>query len=169
MEQNTTDTAYRYVAGNEESYNRLAAYAMTLVANVYAYPGQMTIIIDGSAAREAGEYIDDMGLDFHISPVEVDSDNLEDVIAAETADPGTLCSVIGRLLAEKEKMTAEYDKGCLESAQEQIRLRNALKQTETDRDMYKRWYEEASARTERIENQCKAISVLMDSISHADR
>ena len=55
-------TIYQYKANDESSYGTLAYHAAALSANVSLFPGRLTLNIDGSAAKEVGQFIDDNGL-----------------------------------------------------------------------------------------------------------
>ncbi len=88
------NTSYRYSANNAGSYNELAAYALGLTVNVSLYPRDLTIVIDGEAVNVIGKYIDGQGLDFHISPIEIDADNLDEIANDKLTDPGTLRKAI---------------------------------------------------------------------------
>lgn len=52
MDQNT---AYQYKALNEDSYNSLAAFAVSTPATVTLHPGLLTIVITGDDANEVGK------------------------------------------------------------------------------------------------------------------
>lgn len=150
-------TSNQYKALNEASYNSLAAYASTIPATVTLHPGFLTIVISEDATKEVSEFIDDNGLDFRISQIEVDDDNLLDVIDSETTDADTLRKIIYRMMGEKQSMIETHE-GVLESI---------TKQYESAKDnceIYQRWYSETSAKADRVESQVKAIAVLVNSI-----
>lgn len=151
------DTPYQYKALNETSYNSLAAYASTISATVTLHPGLLTIVVSENAAKEIGQFIDDNGLDFHINQIEVNDDNLRDVIDNATTDADTLRKIIYQLMGDKRAM-AEAHKSILD---------DITKQCDTakhDRDMYQRWYCEATEKADRVKSQVKAIAVLVNSI-----
>lgn len=154
-------TSYQYKAINEASYNSLAAYASTIPATVTLHPGFLTIVISEDATKEVGEFIDDNGLDFRISQIEVDDDNLRDVIDSETTDANTLRKIIYQLLEEKRAM-AETHKSVLDDITKQC---DSAKE---NRDMYQKWYYETKQGADRVKSQVKAIAVLVNSIFPED-
>lgn len=154
-------TSNQYKALNEASYNSLAAYASTIPATVTLHPGFLTIVISEDATKEVGEFIDDNGLDFRISQIEVDDDNLRDVIDSETTDADTLRKIIYRMMEEKRAM-AETHKSVLEDITKQ---RDSAKE---NRDMYQKWYYETKQGADRVKSQVKAIAVLVNSIFPED-
>lgn len=154
-------TSYQYKAINEASYNSLAAYASTIPATVTLHPGFLTIVISEDAAKEVGEFIDDNGLDFRISLIEVDDDNLRDVIDSETTDANTLRKIIYQLLEEKRAMT-ETHKSVLDDITKQCDL------AKENRDMYQKWYYETKQGADRVKSQVKAIAALVNSIFPED-
>ena len=154
-------TSNQYKALNEASYNSLAAYASTIPATVTLHPGFLTIVISEDATKEVGEFIDDNGLDFHISQIEVDDDNLRDVIDSETTDANTLRKIIYQLFDEKRAM-AETHKSVLDDITKQC---DSAKE---NRDMYQKWYYETKQGADRVKSQVKAIAVLVNSIFPED-
>ena len=146
-------TSNQYKALNEASYNSLAAYASTIPATVTLHPGFLTIVISEDATKEVGQFIDDNGLDFRISQIEVDDDNLRDVIDSETTDANTLRKIIYWMMEEKRAM-AETHKSVLEDITKQ---RDSAKE---NRDMYQKWYYETKQGADRVKSQVKAIAVL---------
>jgi len=154
-------TSNQYKALNEASYNSLAAYASTIPATVTLHPGFLTIVISEDATKKVGEFIDDNGLDFRISQIEVDDDNLRDVIDSETTDANTLRKIIYQLLEEKRAM-AETHKSVLDDITKQC---DSAKE---NRDMYQKWYYETKQGADRVKSQVKAIAVLVNSIFPED-
>lgn len=150
-------TAYQYKAINDVSYNALAAYVTNIVANVSLFPEKQTIVVEGKSAYNVGKFIDDQGLDFHINPIEVHDENLGEVINNETTDPGTLRSIIIRLLEDKAHTAERHDSVISEITRDRDIARK-------DRDMYMRWYTESNQQADRVKGQIQAISVLIDSI-----
>lgn len=154
-------TSNQYKALNEASYNSLAAYASTIPATVTLHPGFLTIVISEDATKEVGEFIDDNGLDFRISQIEVDDDNLRDVIDSETTDANTLRKIIYQLLDEKRAM-AETHKSVLDDITKQC------DSAKKDRDLFQEWYRESAQGADRVKSQVKAIAVLVNSIFPED-
>lgn len=151
------NTPYQYKALNKDSYNSLAAYAITIPATVTLHPGLLTIVISENAAKKVGQFIDDNGLDFHINQIEVDDDNLQDVINNESTDADTLRKIIYLVMGEKKAM-AEAHKSILDD------ITKECESAKKNRDMYQQWYYETSGKADRVKSQVKAIAVLMDSI-----
>lgn len=158
MEQTTP---YRYEAKNDGSYNELAAYVTQLMGNVSLFPELLTIVIDGRFANDVGKFIDKEGLDFFISPIEVDDNNIQDLINTAAVDADTLRKIIYRIMEEKKAM-AEANKSVLDDITKQCDF------AKKDRDMYQRWYHETSEKADRVKSQVKAIAVLIDSIFPKD-
>lgn len=154
-------TSNQYKALNEASYNSLAAYASTIPATVTLHPGFLTIVISEDATKEVGEFIDDNGLDFRISQIEVDDDNLRDVIDSETTDANTLRKIIYRMMEEKRAM-AETHKSVLDDITKQC------DSAKKDRDLFQKWYHESAQGADRVKSQVKAIAVLVNSIFPED-
>lgn len=142
MDQNT---AYQYKAINEDSYNSLAAYAVTTHATVTLHPGLLTIVISSNATNEVGEFIDSEGLDFHINPIEVHDENLGEVIDNETTDADTLRKIIYRMMGQREAMEEQH-KSILEDITKQ---RDSAKE---NRDMYQKWYYETRQGADRVKS-----------------
>lgn len=154
MNQNTP---YRYSANNAGSYNELAAYALGLSVNVSLYPRELTIVIDGEAANAIGEYIDEQGLDFHISPIEIDADNLDEIANDKLTDPGTLRKAIELLRNQIRDM---YEG----RAKIDAYYRNQQNALKADRDHYAKKWEDAYKSNMRVRSQIKAIAALMSAI-----
>lgn len=154
MDQNT---AYQYKALNEDSYNSLAAFAVSTPATVTLHPGLLTIVITGDDANEVGKFIDSEGLDFHINPIEFHDETLGAVIDCETTDAGTLRKIIYRMMGERSAME-EHHNGVLAEITAQ---RDSAKK---DRDMYMRWYSDSTNREDRVKGQVRAIALLLNEI-----
>lgn len=150
-------TAIQYNALDEDSYNSLAAYAITTPATVCLHPELDTIVISDSVSDEIGKFIDREGLDFNISPVEFSSENLKEVVDNPITDADTLRNIIYTLLREKEDM-AEAHRDAISDI---IRQKDVA---ENDRDRYKDWFYESNNKENRIKEQVKAIAVLINSI-----
>lgn len=158
MDQNT---AYQYKALNEDSYNSLAAFAVSTPATVTLHPGLLTIVITGDDANEVGKFIDSEGLDFHINPIEFHDETLGAVIDCETTDANTLRKIIYQLLEEKRAM-AETHKSVLDDITKQC------DSAKKDRDLFQKWYHESAQGADRVKSQVKAIAVLVNSIFPED-
>lgn len=154
MEHNTS---IRYQALNEDSYNSLAAYAITTPATVSLFPELHIIVISESASKEIGEFIDNEGLSFHINPIEVSDENFGAVIDNPTTDSATLRNILYRILQDKSKMASAHQDALAEITKQK-------EATAKDLDMYKKWYYESYGRESRIKEQVNAIAVLMNSI-----
>lgn len=154
MNQNTP---YRYSANNAGSYNELAAYALGLSVNVSLYPRDLTIVIDGEAANAIGKYIDGQGLDFHISPIEIDADNLDEIANDKLTDPSTLRKAIELLRNQIKDMNEGL-------AKIDTYYRNQQDALKADRDHYANKRKDAYKVNMRVRGQIKAIAALMSAI-----
>lgn len=150
-------TSYRYKAIDEDSYNSLAAYAITLPATVTLHPGFQTIVISENATQEVGEFIDSEGLSFHIAPIEVDEDNFGDLIDDPVTDPDTLRVIINQLVQDKAKMAAAHR----DALAEITRQKDAAKK---EADLYQRCFSETNSNANRVREQVEAIAVLINAI-----
>lgn len=146
------ETAYRYKALNGESYRTLAAFAATLEATVTLYPALRTIVISGEGVAEAGKFVDDKGLDFHIDPIEDD-----DAVDNETTDAATLRRILYRVLADRKKDEIRRDSIIADITAQRD-------EAEKGRDFYCRRWNEANTRQCRIREQVQAIGVMINSI-----
>lgn len=154
MELNAT---YQYQALNEDSYNSLAAYATTIPATVSLHPDLLTIVISENAAMEVGQFIDDNGLSFHISQIEVCDDNLRDVINCKTTDADTLRRIANALINRMEEMGEHHNDILAETIKERDRAREAG-------EMQYKWHKETAEKLDRVKSQIKAIETLIHSI-----
>lgn len=153
-------TIYQYKANNESSYGTLAYYAAALPANVSLFPGSLTLNIDGSAAKEVGQFIDDNGLSFHITPIEQDGENIDSLVADDTTDASVLREII-RGMDEKINMHKESS----EAMQRRLQAcETNLREARGNAESYREWYAESQAETDRIKRQIQAISLLFRSI-----
>ena len=151
------NTPYQYKAMNEDSYNSLAAYAVTTPATVTLHPGLLTIVISGDAANEVGQFIDSEGLDFHINPIEVHDENLGEVIDNETTDADTLRKIIYRLMGQREAMEEQHNNILADITAQRD-------DAQKSRDNYSKWLSEEAAYSNRVKSQVQAIAVLINSI-----
>lgn len=157
-------TIYQYKANNESSYGTLAYYATSLPVNVSLSPGSLTLNIDGSAAKEVGQFIDDNGLSFHITPIEQDGENIDSLVADERTDASVLREII-RGLDEKIKVQEDMHKESSEAMQRRLQAcETNLREARGNAESYREWYAESQAETDRIKRQIQAISLLFRSI-----
>lgn len=156
-------TSYKYVALGSSDYITLASYLIeTKGAIVTLNPTANIIVVAPTpecpdVINEIGKYIDEEALSFQTSPIEIDSDNESLLIEDYSTDGNTLRQILSGTIAYYEDIKKSYDIRC-ETAE------NALAQARKDKDMYSRWYSEASSSSNRIKEQVKAISVLLSSI-----
>lgn len=151
------NTAYQYKALDKESYNCLADYATTIPATVTLHPDINTIVISENASEKVGEFIDNEGLSFHIHPIEVDDENLNDVIENETTDADTLRKIIYRMMGEKEAMMESHKTILADITAQRDK---ALKRGDT----YSQMWKETSAHNSRVKSQVQAIAALVSAI-----
>ncbi len=174
-------TTYKYKANNEESYNTLAEYALTLPVAVSLFPAQLTIAIPEDAAGEVGKHIDENALDFIITPRNIETDDPDDLIEDPTSDTFILreiCELVGKRF--KESMT---DKGCeLEERDRHFKalcrlgeLKGRIKELEEevaevseDKRHYFDRYFELKAVHERFTAQVRALKGMMGAILPED-
>lgn len=149
--------SYRYAALSEDSYNSLAAFASTIPAQVTLFPALHIIVVADDGVAEVGKFIDDNALDFRISPIELDEDNLTEVVECEATDPYTLREIISHMKAERASMMQAH-----EAVVADIKRQRDMAKSRCDR--YSRWWGEASARNGRVKAQVEAIAALISSI-----
>jgi len=144
--------SYSYKAKNKQSYRSLATFAANLDdVTVTFHPKWMTIVITENAANEVGEYIDNHGLDFHISYIDVDTEDIDDTaIYDSTTDAESLRQIIFTVLKRSD---AAFDS-----------LRKELQETKRNLELYKDWHKEDNKESDRVKAQIKAIAVLINTI-----
>lgn len=154
MDQNT---AYQYKALNEDSYNSLAAFAVSTPATVTLHPRLLTIVITGDATNEIAEFVVSEGLDFHVNTIEFNDETLGDVIDCETTDGGTLRKIIYRMMAQRSAMEDRHKSILADITAQRDEAQNS-------RDNYSRWYSEEVSNGNRVKSQIQAIAVLVNAI-----
>lgn len=157
MEQNASIC---YHALNKESYDSLAAYVVTTPATVTLHPSIHAIVISDNAAKEIGGFIDDEGLDFHIHPIEVEDCHLYELVDNETTDAATLRKIIHRMRENEGK-----HKNILTELQESNRkLKQERDDCKNDYLQYQELFRDKASQYNRVKDQVKAISVLVNAI-----
>lgn len=159
MEQNNS---YRYEAKNVGSYNELAVYATQLRGNVSLFPELNTIVVDGRFANDVGKFIDKEGLDFFISPIEIEDDELINLVNTEAIDTETLRRVTCRIIALSNRAAEKQDNIIAE-------ITAADESVKKDRDFYRELYLKYANKNDRIKKQVQALAVLVDSIFPKDK
>lgn len=157
MEQNSS---IQYNALNKESYDSLAAYVVTIPATVTLHPSVHTIVIPDNAAKEVGQFIDDEGLDFHIHPTEVDDEHLCELIDNETTDAATLRKIIHRMRENDVK----YKNILTELQESNSELKQERDDCKNDYHQYQELFRDKASQYNRVKDQVKAISVLVNAI-----
>lgn len=150
-------TTYKYVANNKDSYNSLAAYAVTLPVTVTLFPQYNTIAISEDAANEVGKFIDGEALDFTIKVAQTEVDDTEDLLDDPTTDSSILREIAESFQADKTALSVQ-------TKQFQADLD---KVTETKNNYYRYWTD-ADKKYDRIKGQVEAIAVLVSSIFPKD-
>lgn len=150
-------TSYRYAALSDDSYDSLAAFASTIPAQVTLFPALHIIVVANDGVTEVGKFIDDNALDVHIEPIELDEDNLNKVVECEATDPYTLREIISYMKAERASMMQAH-----EAVEADFKRQRDMAKSRCDR--YSRWFNEASARNDRVKAQVEAIAALISSI-----
>lgn len=149
--------SYRYAALSEDSYDSLAAFASTIPAQVTLFPALHIIVVADDGVAEVGKFINDNALDFQISPIELDEDNLMATVECEATDPYTLREIISCMKAERASMMQAH-----EAVVADLKRQRDVAKSRCDR--YSRWWSEASARNGRVKAQVEAIAALINSI-----
>ena len=149
--------SYRYAALSEDSYNSLAAFASTIPAQVTLFPALHIIVVAKDGVVEIGKFIDDNALDFQIGPIEIDADNLMATVECEATDPYTLREIISYMKSERASMKQAH-----EAVEADFKRQRDMAKSRCDR--YSRWFNEASARNDRVKAQVEAIAALISSI-----
>lgn len=154
-------TTYKYKASNDESYNSLAAYAVTLPVTVTLFPQLKTIAVSEDASKEVGEFIDNEALDFIIDTAQSDVDDIDTLLVDPTSDTSILRDIAESFQADKKASAEQY----LRLAQERDEILVELKNKKRDADNYSNWWREECAKNSRIHEQIEAISVLLKTMS----
>ena len=149
--------SYRYAALSEDSYNSLAAFASTIPAQVTLFPALHIIVVANDGVVEIGKFIDDNALDFQIGPIEIDADNFMATVECEATDPYTLREIISYMKSERASMKQAH-----EAVEADFKRQRDMAKSRCDR--YSRWFNEASARNDRVKAQVEAIAALISSI-----
>lgn len=158
-------TPYCYKASGAEDYNCLAEYIVTSTLNASFFPKIFTIVVthkeeDDEAFKEIGKFLNDEGLNFHISPIILHDDCRNELIDCEVTPSHILQTIIYEMLSESVK-NAEVANSL------QTRLsacEDELTKTRIDKDRYHQWWQEASNKNTRLENSIKALSTLLNSV-----
>ncbi len=161
-------TTYKYVANNKDSYNSLAAYAVTLPVTVTLFPQYNTIAISEDAANEVGKFIDDEALDFIIKVDQTEVDDIEELLSSPTTDTSILRDIAESFQASMKASAEQYQKDIDNVCAERADAINALESKKKDAENYAKWWDEESAKNRRIRQQVEAIAVLVSSIFPKD-
>ena len=70
--------AFRYTADNNDTYNELALFSISLSHHVSLYPQELAIEIDAGATMDVADFIDDNHLEFCITSIEVEDENTDE-------------------------------------------------------------------------------------------
>ena len=157
-------TTYKYKANNEESYNSLAAYVVTMPVTATLFPQLQTIAIAEEASKEVGEFIDKEALDFIISIADIEAYDIHKLLADPTSDTSILRDIAEALLEDKKASAELYKRNIDEVTKERGEAILALENTKKDMANISRWWREEQNKNDRIRKQIDAIAVLMDSI-----
>lgn len=155
---------YKYEAQNEKSYSSLVAFAVTLPVTVTLFPKLQTIVIPEEAADEIGEFIDSECLDFIINTMRFEVGEEEELLSDPTAD-----TTILREIAEAFQDTAKKWKEALSAVNtEKGKIEDLLAKASEDKARYAKWMNEDRTKSNRVIEQVKAISVLIESIANTN-
>lgn len=146
-----------YQAINEDSYKKLAAFMADTEYKVTLHPKYSAIVMGEDAEKEAGEFIDELGLDFHISPMSVYAENYCDAIDCPFTDAETLRGIIYKL---QEQKAADAKK----NAEVIADLKEQCEESDKEKERYFRNWQREMARTDRVKSQVRAIATLVGQI-----
>lgn len=146
-----------YQAINEDSYKKLAAFMADTEYKVTLHPKYSAIVMDEDAEKEAGEFIDELGLDFHITPMSVYAENYCDVIDCPFTDAETLREIIYKM---QEQKAADAKK----NAEVIADLKKQCEESDKEKERYFRNWQREMARTDRVKSQVRAIATLVGQI-----
>lgn len=149
--------SYEYAARDDNSYNRLAAYAINTPATVTLHPGLAVIVISEIAKDEVDKYIRTEGLDVTVRAIEVHDENLGEVIDSETTDSATLRSIIYKLFEQRGNVEMRHRKEIDDLTAQRDDAKERL-------ENYKKWWNESESKYQRVKGQVKAISTLMNEV-----
>lgn len=144
-----------YQAINEDSYKKLAAFMADTEYKVTLFPKSIAIVMGEDAEKEAGEFIDELGLDFHISPMSVYAENYCDAIDCPFTDAETLREIIYKM---QEQKAADANKNAEVIADLKEQCEEVRKDSE---NRYKNWQREIR-RNVQLRNRIRAITVLLN-------
>lgn len=143
-----------YQAINEDSYKKLAAFMADTEYKVTLHPKYCAIVMGEDAEKEAGEFIDELGLDFHITPMTGHAEPHLEIIDSPFVDADTLREIICKLQeqnAADAKKNAEVIAGLKEQCEE-VRKNSEHR--------YENWQREIR-RNVQLRNRIRAIAVLL--------
>lgn len=167
-------TSYRYEALNDKSYQKLSEFAArAAVATTTLYPKHKTVVISATDAEldfigRTGKFIDDNGLDFHITPIERSGDPIEAIIADETIDAESLRQLVIEFKEYRDKLVKEHNDRVNDLHSEIDETVKKLNDASRERDQYADLWKVAHTRSSRVREQIEAIAVLMNSIYSKD-
>ena len=157
-------TTYKYKANNEESYQSLAMYVITLPVTVSLFPKYQTIAVPECASKKVGEFIDDEALDFTIAVAQIEVDDLNELLADPTVDTSILRDIAESFQEEKEASAELYKRNIDEVTKERGDVILALENAKKDVEQYSRWWKDELNKHDRIHKQVDAIAALLGSI-----
>ena len=140
-------TTLRYTLADRETYQELATFAVTLTSEVTLYPQMLSIVVCDEDKDIVADYLND-----------------HDIIPAEEIELSTDYQNVDELFSETMcgesilRYVAETYKGDKEAAEKRI------EHLKTDRDLYRQFYNEVKEKSNRVEEQVKALAVLINNI-----
>lgn len=150
-----------YQAINEDSYKKLAAFMADTEYKVTLHPKAFVIVMGEEADKEAGEFIDELGLDFHISPMSVYAENYCDAIDCPFTDAETLREIIHKMQEQKAADAKKSDN----TFNTLVAQRD---ESDKEKERYFRNWQKEMARTDRVKSQVRAIATLLGQIFPTD-
>ena len=144
-----TTAHYQYTAKNAVSFETLAAYLLTLGADVFFSRAAMTVEVEDveEITKQVGELIDRAGLDFAIEYVE----------AAE--DEG--------IRKEMENMKRDMlgtEDALAKASEELAEAKEKLKQSQKDVEFYHKYWLDAATELSEFKKNVRSVATLLEAV-----
>lgn len=150
-----------YQAINEDSYKKLAAFMADTEYKVTLHPKAFAIVMGEDADKEAGEFIDELGLAFQVHPMSVYAENYGDVIDCQFTDAETLREIIYEMQEQKAADAKKSDN----TFNTLVAQRD---ESDKEKERYYHNWQREMARTDRVKSQVRAIATLLGQIFPTD-
>lgn len=146
-----------YQAINEDSYKKLAAFMADTEYKVTLFPKSIAIVMGEDAEKEAGEFIDELGLAFQVHPMSVYAENYGDAIDCQFTDAETLREIIYKMQDQKAADAKKSDN----TFNTLVAQRD---ESDKEKERYYHNWQREMARTDRVKSQVRAIATLLGQI-----